>query len=262
MSERIFIKIGGSYITDKTRSDSLKEENIRRIARGIASVLSQKEIELVLAHGAGAYGHIKAAQYAATLGVHPEYGWKAFYEIRRDMMWMSFRFMEICQQEKLCTMPVPPSAIILAQAGEIATIHTAIIEQLLKSKQIPLLHGDIVLDRERGFTIASTENILTALAPVLHFDRVLMISDVPGVLDRQGTIIPEINQQNYQDMLALLGSARGADVTGGMKGKVEQLFALVREGFVGEAGIFSVDEKTDRLIHALCHEEVQCTIIR
>jgi len=262
LSERVFIKIGGSFLTDKTRRDSLKEENIRRIAQGIASVLSQKEIEIVLAHGAGAYGHIKAAHFAAIQGIHSEFGWQAFYEIRRDMAWMSLRFMEICHQENLFAIPVQPSAIIRAQSGKIASIHVDVIEHLLQSKQIPLLHGDIVLDSERGFTIAATEDILAALAPALHFDRVLMISDVPGVLDRQGKIIPEINQQNYQDMLALLGGARGADVTGGMRGKVEQLYALVRRGFIGEACIFSVDEKTDLLINALCHKELQGTMIR
>ena len=53
MNERIFIKIGGSYITDKTKPDSFKEDRVRNLARATYLALAEKKIDLVLAHGAG-----------------------------------------------------------------------------------------------------------------------------------------------------------------------------------------------------------------
>ncbi len=239
LKESVFIKIGGSCITDKTTVDSLREGRIRDIARSIATVTQDVNIELILGHGAGAYGHIKAQEFSARAGIHPVHGWSAFHRIRQDMIRMNLRFLELCAAEQLYPITVQPSAILMAREGSIVSIHSDIIRSLLRSGQIPLLHGDIVLDQTRGFTIASTEAILTALSQEIYFDRVVMISDVPGVLDGDQRVIRRIGEDNYHEVIAHLGVAKGADVTGGMKSKVERLYSLVRLGKIRCAFIIS-----------------------
>jgi isopentenyl phosphate kinase len=227
VTERLFIKIGGSFLTDKTKVDSLNEDRVRTIAQAISLARQEKEFQLVLGHGAGAYGHIQAKQLTAQQGIHPEFGWQAFYRIRKDMAMMNARFLQLCNEQDLFPITIQPSAIITALGGEIISIHTRVIRKLLDYQQIPLIHGDIVVDEKQGFTIASTEELLTALAQTIHFDRVVMISDVPGVLDGDGRVIPIINYENRTHIMAHLNGSQGIDVTGGMKSKVEQLFALI-----------------------------------
>ena len=238
-------------MTDKTRPDSLHENRIRNIATAISQALSETDLELILSHGAGAYGHIKAKQYRAQEGKHPDFGWQAYYLIRQDMMHLNLRFVQLCSAANLFPVTVQPSAIIVAKDGNINSMDTSIIKNLLEFEQIPLLHGDIVIDENRGFTIASTEDILSFLSNSLQFSRVIMVSDVPGVLDEDGKITPIINRDNYDDIMKHLGDAKGADVTGGMKKKIEHLFSLVRNGNVAEARILSCESDPNGLRKAI-----------
>ena len=261
MNKRIFLKIGGSYITDKTRSESLLENRIRLIARAVSEAISESSLELVLAHGAGSYGHIKAKQYQAQKGVHPQFGWKGFYEIRQDMMRMNLRLIQICAEENFFPITVQPSAIISAKNGKIVSMFNDIIKSLLKSAQIPILHGDIIFDENQGFTIASTEDILAFLSKSISFDRVLMISDVPGVLNAQKEVIPHIHSKNYNEIIRYLKGGKGADVTGGMRNKVEQLFSLIRIGNIQQAVITSAKSDLTELKRVIIGEVTSGTLI-
>ena len=229
----------------------MNEYRIRNIAVAIVQALKETDIELVLAHGAGSYGHIKAKQYRAQQGIHPDYGWEGYYLIRQDMMFLNLRFIQLCAEENLFPITIQPSAIITAKAGNIVSLNSNVIKSLLESNQIPLLHGDIVVDESQGFTIASTEDILSFLASYLPFNRVIMVSDVPGVLDAQGEIIPVINHNNFDNVMSLPGRAKGADVTGGMKKKVEHLYNLIRKSYLTEACILSCNSNMVELKNAI-----------
>lgn len=263
LKKRMFIKIGGSFITDKTTPDSFKEDRVRSIARAIYKFREIMDAwDIVLAHGAGAYGHIKAKLYNAQNGIHPEFGWRAFYQIRQDMTRMNLTFVQICMEEKLFPITIQPSAIMTASAGHVKSLDATVIRRLLDFGQIPVLHGDIVADDTQGFTIASTEDILTALVDDLHFDSVVMISDVPGVLDDRGQVIPEINPENYDEIIMHLKGAKGADVTGGMRGKVQQLYQLIRAGKFDSARIISSDDNPQFLLDVLTNRKQAGTVIR
>ncbi|MBN1153821.1 hypothetical protein JXB12_02760 [candidate division KSB1 bacterium] len=261
MKQRIFIKIGGSFITDKTQSDSLKEDRIRHIARVIADTQDSEQYDLLIAHGAGAYGHIQAQNYQAQLGIHPTFLWRAFYQIRMDMMSMNLRFVELAAEQGLNLITVQPSAIIRASNGSIRSISMDTISMLLRYGQIPLVHGDIVVDEVLGFTIASTENILAAIVEKLRIDRVIMISDVPGVLDTHGQLIERIDEANFFFIQDHLRGARGSDVTGGMKEKVHSLYTMIRSGRVNKAFILSCDSTETGLASAIKGEQAPGTVI-
>jgi len=191
---------------------------VRRIASAISKARQGAEFDLIIAHGAGAYGHQPAKKYDAMKGIHPEYGWKGYYQIRAAMTQMNLR---------------------LANRGHIESMYLSSIQTLLDFRQIPLLHGDIVLDKERGFTIASTEDLLIFLSEHLVFKRIIMLSDVEGVLDKFGQTIPIIDRNNFNEIDAYLGDARGIDVTGGMRQKVNILFKLVQKNHSTHAFIVS-----------------------
>ncbi|MFH2203474.1 MAG: isopentenyl phosphate kinase [Elusimicrobiota bacterium] len=247
----VFVKLGGSFITDKNVADSLAGPRIETAARMIGEALGQSEMSLVLGHGAGSYGHILAQKYDAVRGVHPELGWEGYYKIRESMTEMNLRFVRHCGAGGLHPVTISPHAVAAAADGRLERIDTRNISELLKQGQIPLLHGDIVPDRVRGFTIASTEALLAGLAEHMRFDRVVMISDTVGVLDEKGRTIEMLDDGGFAAAAEHIGGAGAPDVTGGMRRKVEQLFSLIRAGRIGEARITTCAEEPENLRRAI-----------
>jgi isopentenyl phosphate kinase len=89
---------------------------------------------------------------------------------------------------------------------------------------VPVLHGDVVVHAGRGATILSGDELVVSLAASLDADRVGLCSDVPGVLDDAGAVVPRI--ERFEDVADYLGGSEATDVTGGMAAKVRELLAL------------------------------------
>jgi isopentenyl phosphate kinase len=100
---------------------------------------------------------------------------------------------------------------------------------------VPLVYGDVALDRTLGGTIVSTEQVLAYLAQKLHPQRMILVSDVDGVfagdprLNPSAERVPEINRENWRAVQALLSGSRATDVTGGMRTKVEEMVLLAQQ---------------------------------
>src|SRR5262249_783764 len=127
---------------------------------------------------------------------------------------------------------LPPSASAVCRDGVIETMALAPLQTALAHGLMPLVFGDVAVDSVRGGTIVSTEDGFRYLAPARRPERVLLGGIEPGVLARwpDGDVIPSL-----RDSAALEGvggshaaEAGGADVTGGMAGKVREMQALVR----------------------------------
>jgi isopentenyl phosphate kinase len=238
----VFVKLGGSFITDKAVADSLNGARIAAAARAIRRALDAaarrgRPIRLVLGHGAGSYGHILAKKYGAVAGVHPKHGWQALYKIRESMTRMNQLFLNHCNRGGLYPVTVSPFAVAGARDGVVRRLDIKSIQALLEQGQVPVLHGEVILDSKRGFTIASTEALLEALSRRVHFDRIVMVSDTEGVLDHDRKTIPTISRSNIKALFGAIKGSHAPDVTGGMRKKVEKLFALLSGGRAGSARI-------------------------
>jgi len=263
LKKRVIVKIGGSFITDKNKIESLKEDRVRKIAREIVAAVQTGEVSLLLTHGAGSYGHIAAKNYNAQQGKHPEFGWKAFYEIRQDMTRMNLKLLKLFAEEGLFPITIQPSAIAMARKGKLNFMDTRNIRFLLDSDQVPLIHGDIILDEKQGFTIASTEEQIQKLCEYIFFHKIVLISDVPGVLDEEGNVIPEINHSNFSQIIDQLGGSAGQDVTGGMRSKVEQIYQLIKQNNSStKAFIVSGESGYGRIAEVILGETAMGTMLR
>jgi len=254
----VFLKLGGSFVTDKKVRGSLSPERVRAAAAAVRRALASGPLSVVMGHGAGSYGHILAQEYDAVQGVHAEKGWEGLHLIRDSMLEMNRGFLELCREEGLSPVTVSPFASVLAKAGRLRSFRTESIRFLLEKGQLPLVHGDVVPDSERGFTIASTEMLLEALSEELLFDRVVMVSDTPGVLDGSGNTIPRIDSANIAALAEVLKGSASPDVTGGMRRKVEKLHALTASGRIGEARLIG---GTEALQDALLGRDAGGTLI-
>ena len=61
MPELIFLKLGGSLLTDKTRPQALRPDVLGRLAGEIAAALAARPaLWLLIGHGSGSFGHVAA----------------------------------------------------------------------------------------------------------------------------------------------------------------------------------------------------------
>jgi hypothetical protein len=82
MSELVFVKLGGSVITDKTRIETARPDVIARIACEVASARAEQPgLKLVLGHGSGSFGHVVARRFGTREGVHGADAWRGFAEV-------------------------------------------------------------------------------------------------------------------------------------------------------------------------------------
>lgn len=268
MKARVFVKLGGSFISPKrSKREKLLSSRVTQAAREIKRALdlarkNGDEISLVLGHGAGMFGHGPAKKYAAKHGITDRFGWRPLFEIRESMSRMNLRIIQDCARGKLFPLTVSPFSIAEGRGGKLRILHLATIQSLLDNGQIPLIHGDIILDSQQGFTIASTESLLVKLSTKLPFDRIVAVTDVDGVYDKDGKTIPLITAKNKNQHLRAVRGSKGTDVTGGMKDKVENLLKLTASRRIGEARIISCVKRPRDLCEAILGTGNAGTLIR
>ncbi|MFN2221590.1 MAG: hypothetical protein ACK2UH_03495, partial [Candidatus Promineifilaceae bacterium] len=68
--EVVFLKLGGSLLTDKTAVEALRVDVLRRLAAEIKEAFERHgDLKLVLGHGSGSFGHVAAARFDTRSGV-------------------------------------------------------------------------------------------------------------------------------------------------------------------------------------------------
>ncbi|MHB1293396.1 MAG: isopentenyl phosphate kinase [Anaerolineae bacterium] len=234
MGELVFLKLGGSLITDKQRAETLRQAIIVRAAREIAAALKARpDLRLVLGHGSGSFGHFSAAKYGVHQGNLQD--WRGYAETASAAQRLNRLVVDTLLAEGVPAVSLQPSASALCEAGALRQMAYEPAEALLSHGLVPTVYGDVALDSVQGCTIISTEQIFVYLARRLKPQRIIMVGEVAGVYSgdpKRATIvrlIPEINAGNYAEVERLTTASFGVDVTGGMLTKVRDLFALVME---------------------------------
>lgn len=239
----VFLKLGGSLITDKNSPRTHRAQVLVRLAAEIAAAVQQNPaLQLVIGHGSGSFGHQTAKKHATRQGVQSPEKWRGFAEVWHEARLLNQIVIESLYEAGLPVMAFPPSAGVVAENGLITSWDMAPFQQALDHGLIPVVNGDTVFDALIGGTIASTEDVFLFLARQLHPQRILLAGIEPGVWADFPTatrLIPLINSANYPSTLASLGGSASVDVTGGMAAKVESMLTLARSTPGLEVSIFS-----------------------
>lgn len=229
--ELVFLKLGGSAITDKTREATAQEEVIRRAAREIHQARGRnRNLKLLLGHGSGSFGHF-AAQKS---GFGKPGNWEAYAETGAAAGRLNRIVADIFLSEGLPVLSLQPSASARCRDGKLESLAIEPVCAALDHGLIPLVYGDVALDDTREMTIISTEAIFALLAFSLHPRRIIYFGAVNGIFtadpadDPGAELIPEITPSSFASIESGLGAARGVDVTGGMVDKVHRNLELVQ----------------------------------
>lgn len=227
MSELLFVKLGGSLITDKTRPYTVRQEVLDRLCQELRTARARRSISLVLGHGAGSFAHVSAAQHRTHLGLDGPGGWRGFCEVHHDAQRLNALVREALSRAGELAATLQPSASCMLRGGRVIQYEIEPIQRLLVGGVIPMVHGDACVDDELGFSIASTEELFRHLARELRPTRIILVGKVDGVLDLDGAVIPEINPETLPGVEGALRASDGvADVTGGMLQKVRLALEL------------------------------------
>jgi isopentenyl phosphate kinase len=242
-SELIFIKLGGSLITDKTRPLTPRLDVIQQSINEISQIWRRDpQLNLLIGHGAGSFGHSVADRYQTQAGVHDATSWKGFIEVWAATRKLNQIIIDHLTAHDLPVIAFPPSAGVIAEEHVLKSWDTAPLLKALSHHLIPVVQGDVVFDQTIGGTILSTEEVFLHLADILRPRRILLAGSDPGVYRRPGEtdeIINQISSQNIDQVLPALSGAETTDVTGGMAAKVKSMYDLVQKHSSSEVLIFS-----------------------
>lgn len=240
------LKLGGSLITDKTRPRTHRAEALARLAGEIAAARTENpDLRLVLGHGAGSFGHVPAKKYGTRQGVRTPQEWLGFAEVWWEADTLNRLVLDALHAAGQPVIALPPSASVVAHDGQVTSWDLQPLTAALQAGLLPVVYGDVIFDTARGGTILSTEDLFAHLARQLKPERLLLAGLEPGVWADYPActrLIPEVNPATFPAIAPVLGGSAGADVTGGMASKVEQMLVLVEELPGLEVLIFSGDE--------------------
>jgi isopentenyl phosphate kinase len=170
------VKLGGSLLTDKAKSEALRSDELTRIAHEIQrAVNSQRRTtgtleraQLIIAHGSGSFGHVPARQYETHLGraARPDTWRRGMALVARAAAKLNGFVVNALVECDLNVLALPPRAL---RCDDGRVIHESArdfadaVRLALDSQLLPLLNGDVVGDTVRGCTILSTEALFAAL---------------------------------------------------------------------------------------------------
>ncbi len=227
------LKLGGSVITHKHQdSAALNRTHLETLIAEIKRWLALRpEHRLVLITGAGSYGHPLAKRYAlnAPSADKDPFG---FLATTLSMRQMGLEVARLCHAQGVPVFPIAPSNLFTTEAGRISTGQIEAIPAALERGLVPLLWGDAVFDTAHRFRILSGDQIAGYLCERLEIASLLFGTDVNGVYDDDPAAnpsavhIPCIEDANIQSVLGVLSSSRHVDVTGGMRGKIAEIYAI------------------------------------
>jgi isopentenyl phosphate kinase len=223
MSERVVVKLGGSVITDKGADCAINREALAGIAGAIARAHAS---EILIVHGAGSCGHPEAHRYHLDRGAEAG-ATEGIVVTHRAVSSLNDAVVSSLREAGIAAAGVHPLHAGVADNGRLIAFEHRHIEKMLALGMVPVIHGDVVMDLSRGACIVSGDQLVRYFAVALHCSRVGLATDVPGVLDG-GRVVPEITPATVANLQ--IGNSSHTDVTGGMKGKIDELLGLAKAG--------------------------------
>lgn len=260
MTELVFLKLGGSLITDKDKPFTARLDKLAELANGIASSWTPGRL-LVLGHGSGSFGHAAAKQYGTRNGVgagSPRPYWGGFAEVWFQASQLNRFVMEALRTAGLPAIALAPVSAVTSHDMRVAQWDLTPLRAALEAGLLPVVYGDVIFDEVRGGTILSTEDLFAHLTRHLHPQRILLAGMEAGVWEdfpARTRLMDRISIQSYETMRAGIGASSSVDVTGGMAAKVGGMFDLIREVPGLTAQIFSAEE-AGNLTRALAGERI------
>ncbi|HSL39541.1 MAG TPA: acetylglutamate kinase [Desulforhopalus sp.] len=117
----------------------------------------------------------------------------------------------------------PPELIDLGRVGQVTRVNTGVLESLYLRDFIPVIAPVGVGDDGQAFNI-NADLVAGAIAGELAAEKLILLTDVPGVRDKEGALLTSLKRQN---LAALIDDGT---IAGGMIPKVRCCEEALRRG--------------------------------
>ena len=116
-----------------------------------------------------------------------------------------------------------PEIIDIGHVGEVAGIDTGVLEHLARGDFIPVIAPIGVGDEGMSYNI-NADLVAGKLAEALAAEKLILLTNTPGLLDRDGTLITSLDVKGVEALIA------DGTVAGGMLPKVQCALDAVQGG--------------------------------
>lgn len=221
------VKLGGSVITRKDQPMAFRPRVTRRLARELAPFTGER---LVVVHGAGGFGHIRAAQYDLAHGLHEREQEMGAAIVQRDVRDLNLRVIDALVAEGIPAVSIPAGSYLELEGGRMVHFDAVPFQRALARGLVPVTFGDVLMDTEQGVSIASGDLLMAALAAVFRPQMSVFVTKVDGVFegdpaDPGSRLLASVSPETARVADASAGEGV-ADVTGSMSGKLEEAFQV------------------------------------
>ncbi len=221
------VKLGGSLLTHEADGrPGVDIASLRRLGAELASLGRP----LVVLHGTGSYGKPPAARHGYMDGRLAPGRVAIGAEVTLELQALECAVSQALFSSGLPVFRLPAASLFSARAGDARLVHLRPVQDLLDLGLVPLIGGGFVVD-DRGLCICSSDRIATELAAALGASSLVMATRAAGVC-RDWKDPSTLHRRLCADdhaALALIAQAP-ADVSGGMRTKVEEALALAARG--------------------------------
>ena len=148
---------------------------------------------------------------------------------------------------------IKPESEKLGFVGIPTKIKTSVLKEIIKNDEVPVIAPLGLNDKDQTFNI-NADTAAGSIAKELKARRLLIISDVEGVLDEDNKLIAEIDSAKAKEMI------NGGIISGGMIPKINNCLDVASNGV---KGVVIIDgRKNHSMLFELLSDKGSGTLIR
>ena len=141
----------------------------------------------------------------------------------------------------------------LGFVGSPINVDQSIIDKIIANKKVPII-APLGLDKNDQTYNVNADTAAGYIAKKINARRLIILSDVEGVLDKNKNLIPEINSDSIKDLID------NETITGGMIPKINNCLDVASNGV---KGVVIIDgRKNHSILFELLSDEGSGTLIR
>ena len=226
------IKLGGSLLEDAQRRQAALTKIVDRWKSGES---------IVLVHGGGK--HIDAALSAAGIAKKTHAGLRitddATLQIVVSVLGGTVNKMLVaeltrlgvraagisgCDGDTLVAEQHPPiDGVDLGHVGRVTMSNRTLVRTMLTYGMLPVV-SSLAMSANGALLNVNADSAASAIAVAHNAKELLFLTDVAGLLDKDGSVVPELDATGVEEMIT------NGIATGGMRPKLESALAVLRGG--------------------------------
>lgn len=221
----LILKIGGCLFSDKKLHRHVDKGAIRKFARLVAELAQSAPGQVALIVGGGSFGHgaVRHVNPSDRLGV------LQLTEANFAQKWI---WTEALRAEGAFPLPLQLTAMCMID-GDRLVPEGNVLRRALDLGILPVLSGDCLVASDGSLRVFGSDRVPEILLQILARPvRVAALTDTSGIMSHSGSphVLRDVDADSPQEAYNSLWNAADHDTTGGMRGKLQAMVEIARQG--------------------------------